>query len=301
MTKVLFSADLHGNTSQYQKLVSCAIEKGADSVIIGGDIAPKAFSEEEDYIQGQREFLENGLVKLLSPLKEQRRDIRVFLMMGNDDCKANMDVLRKHDPSLFHVIHNKRLKLSGEFEIVGYSIVPITPFRIKDWEKYDLSRVPARFERRYSAQKSTEYLLKGSRSTRQGWKDYAFKPSAEKRSSIQRDLESELFTQNPSRTVYVFHAPPHDTCLDKHNVFIEGFGWVSVSIGSFAVREFIERHQPYATLHGHAHMSANITGRYKQRIGETISISAGNNNTPSTLSLIEFHLENPWMARRHII
>ena len=38
---MLFTADIHGNVVQYQKLVDYAREITADVVLIGGDIAPK--------------------------------------------------------------------------------------------------------------------------------------------------------------------------------------------------------------------------------------------------------------------
>lgn len=56
--KVLFTSDIHGNEVQYRKLVDYAIEISADSVIIGGDIAPKNFRDDW-VIVGQRVFLED--------------------------------------------------------------------------------------------------------------------------------------------------------------------------------------------------------------------------------------------------
>ena len=69
--------------------------------------------------------------------------------MGNDDCSSNLSILEKHDSSLFKIIHEKRLKLTDDFDIVGYSYVPITPFGLKDWAKYDLSKVPLNLETDY--------------------------------------------------------------------------------------------------------------------------------------------------------
>ena len=123
--KVLFTSDIHGNEVQYRKLVDYALEISADSVIIGGDITPQKFRDDW-FIVGQRVFLKERLPELLSPLKEKRQST-VFLMMGNDDCAANLDVLEEKDSSLFKLIHEKRIELTREIDVVGYSYVPITP------------------------------------------------------------------------------------------------------------------------------------------------------------------------------
>ncbi|MCK4483063.1 metallophosphoesterase [Candidatus Bathyarchaeota archaeon] len=138
--KVLFTSDIHGNEVQYRKLADYAIDISADSVIIGGDIAPKKFRDDSSVV-GQRVFLEERLPELLRPLKEKGQST-VLLIMGNDDCAANLDALEEKDSSLFKLIHGKRIELTREIDVVGYSYVPITPFGIKAWEKYDLSEVP---------------------------------------------------------------------------------------------------------------------------------------------------------------
>lgn len=52
--------------------------------------------------------------------------------MGNDDCACKMEILKRHDKRLLNVIHGGRLELTENFDIVGYSFVPITPFMLKD-------------------------------------------------------------------------------------------------------------------------------------------------------------------------
>ncbi len=42
---ILFSSDLHGNPTQYQKLFKKAYEDKVNAVVIGGDITPKDFRE----------------------------------------------------------------------------------------------------------------------------------------------------------------------------------------------------------------------------------------------------------------
>jgi Icc-related predicted phosphoesterase len=64
------------------------------------------------------------------------------------------------------------------------------------------------------------------------------------------------------RTVFVPHAPPYDTELDRTHT---GF-----HVGSHAVRQFIEAHQPDITICGHIHESRGI-----DRIGRTQIVNCG--------------------------
>jgi len=298
--KILFTSDLHGNESQYRKLVDYAIKISADSIIVGGDITPKRFgippsglyNPESYIIPGQRLFLEKRLPRILNRIKKKLPNSRVFLMMGQDDCAANLDVLEKNDPSLFRLIHGKRLKLTEDLDLVGYSYVPITPFGIKDWDKYDLSDVPSDMLSYYE-NKKTEYDLKGLKSTKKGWVDFEFTPEMEKKDSIQRDLAKYPYSKNAKRTVYVFHTPPDNTNLDVD--------YEKNHIGSIAVRRFIEKYQPYLTLHGHIHETVQCSGKYKDQIGETICLTSGNDPSIPQLAVLVLDLYNPMNLTRKMI
>jgi len=282
---------LHGNEIQYQKLVNYALQISADSVIVGGDIAPKGLPE-NDFIPAQRKFFQESLPQILAPL--QSSSIETYIMMGNDDCKANYDVFeRGEEEGFYHILHGKRLKLTDGFDIVGYSYVPITPFGIKDWEKFDLSDAPSALRLAYDKRKKSNYNLVGSESSKEGWFDFAFTPDMEKIDSIQNDLSTELFRQDPHKTVYVMHAPPNDTKLD---IIMNGN-----HVGSFAERLFIQEHQPYLTLHGHVHETVHMSGTFKQVIGNTISLASGNHNVGENVAVVVFDLYDLRNARRIIL
>lgn len=213
MTLILYTSDLHGNIVQYRKLVDYAIRKSANVIIIGGDITPKS-GPDNTLVEDQRRFLEDDLPEVLSPLRKRLPDSRVFLEMGNDDCEVNFDILRKFDTSLYQVIHRRRINLLDGFDIIGYSYVPITPFRMKDWQKFDLSDIPPELAREYAERKITNYRLNGEKSSINGWKEFQFTNEMAKDDSIQRDLKEHMFQENANRTIYVMHAPPNRTNLD---------------------------------------------------------------------------------------
>lgn len=282
---IVYTSDLHGNETQYEKLVAYSREIHADSIIIGGDIAPK--DSIENFIQNQRDFLQNRLPLLL--LKKEKHT-RVFLILGNDDCRANEDAALGSE--LYTTIHKKRVPLTKDFDIIGYSHVPITPFLLKDWEKFDLNIVPEDLVSEYERRKGENYRLDGFKSTMAGWREFLFKQEDEQ-DSIQKDLSQDLYRENPRKTIYVIHTPPNHTNLD---IIMNGS-----HVGSMAVRLFIEECQPYLTLHGHIHETVQKSGNFRVQIGNTLSLASGNSNIGSDLAVIVFDIYDLQSARRYIL
>jgi len=211
-------------------------------------------------------------------------------MMGNDDCAVNMPVLTKHDGRLYNVIHGRRMPLADGFDIVGYSFVPITPFALKDWEKFDLINVPSQLKQAYQRRKASNYRLQGFRTSEGGFFEVKFTARMEKEDSIQKDFADSMYTRNSGRTVYVVHTPPDGTSLD---IVLSG-----MHVGSFALRQFIEEFKPHLTLHGHIHEAVAVSGRFIEKIGNTTCITSGNHNEGSDLAVILFELEEPHNAKR---
>jgi len=187
--------------------------------------------------------------------------------------------------------------LTEDFDIVGYSFVPITPFGIKDWEKYDFSDPPRNFEAEYLIRKKTNYRLEAKKSTKDGWEDFSFTPAIEKNDSIQKDLRCELFLKSPERTIYVFHCPPNNTNLDITSpLSLSG----KMHVGSMALRLFIEKYQPYLTLHGHIHETVEMSGNFKDKIGNTLCLASGNHNVGDKLAVLVFEIDKAEEVKRII-
>ena len=77
------------------------------------------------------------------------------------------------------------------------------------------------------------------------------------------------------RTVFNFHCPPYASGLDEApevdaDLNIKDAGRALIPVGSTAVREAIERHQPLLSLHGHIHEGKGVA-----RLGKTLCINAG--------------------------
>lgn len=234
----------------------------------------------------------------MAPLKTKLPNTKLFLMMGNDDCMDNMDVLEEYDNDVYYIIHNKRIKLTDDFDLVGYSFVPITPFGIKDWEKHDFSNVPANLEADYSARKISNYRFSGLKSKVGVWEEFDFTSAIEKEDSIQEDLERDLFLKNPNKTIYVVHCPPNNTNLDITSPLAKSG---EAHVGSMALRLFIEKHQPYLTLHGHIHETVEMSGDFKDKIGNTLCLASGNHDVGNKLAVLVFEINKIHEVKRVII
>lgn len=88
-----------------------------------------------------------------------------------------------------------------------------------------------------------------------------------------------------SRAIFNLHVPPKDTPIDQAMLLDEQFrpilrggSPVVGGVGSSAVREAIQRHQPMLALHGHIHES-----RGEARLGRCLSLNPGSEYSEGVL------------------
>ena len=149
MSKAIYATDLHGNDGLYKKLFKLAVKENVKYILIGGDISP-GFD-----INQQRHFLVSWLVPNLEKFKKEHKK-EIFIMMGNDDFKINMDILEKAEKKgTLKIAHNKVHKIDGKL-LIGYSFIAPTPFFIKDWERLeqDIKKDLLKFAKRADPKKS---------------------------------------------------------------------------------------------------------------------------------------------------
>jgi Icc-related predicted phosphoesterase len=229
------------------------------------------------------DFLIKNFVSLKNKLGVQYP--RVFLILGNDDGAVEEEIIIKSEAmGIWEYIHNRKVRF-GDLLVFGYAYVPPTPFMLKDWEKYDVSK----------------YTDPGCISPEEGSHSRPFKAADIMYSTIQKDLEKLTENEDISRSIFLFHAPPYKTCLDRAALDGKFFNYtpLDVHIGSIAIKRFIEKKQPLLTLHGHVHESARITGKWMDKIGSTVCISAAHDD--DRLALVNFNPGNPEEATRQLL
>jgi Icc-related predicted phosphoesterase len=103
------------------------------------------------------------------------------------------------------------------------------------------------------------------------------------RESSEQELESKIETmasqvKDMKRCIFNFHCPPYNSGIDVaprigkdlKPVVSPGTGVEMIAVGSTAVRNAIEKHQPMMGLHGHIHEA-----RGEAKIGRTVCYNPG--------------------------
>ena len=287
VTQCFFVSDLHGSPDRYAKLFDVIRRDRPGAVFLGGDLFPSSFPARQAPAGAPGDFLEGVLVAGFQRLRAamHARYPRVFLILGNDDPRVReRDVCAAADAGLWEYLHLRRAQL-GAFTVFGYACVPPTPFLMKDWERYDVSM----------------HVDPGCVSPEEGWRSVAVPAHEIHHGTMQKDLHALTGADDLSRAVVLFHSPPYQTHLDRAALDEKTVDYVplDVHVGSIAIRRFIEARQPLATLHGHIHESARITGDWKERIGRTHAFSAAHDGPE--LALVRFDLERLEDATRELV
>ena len=249
--RILYTTDLHGHHQKYRRLLPAAREHRVDAVINGGDMLPKnrdMFTQDrfitdhlEDHFRG---FQEAGIPYLCC--------------LGNDDLRI-FDDLFEQTCARYDVVTNlaqRRHRLNGH-EFVGMNWVVDYPFRLKDRCRKDTP------DYQFQMQLGTGLL-----STDSGWHELDDWPAfAATLPTLEEELEKLVQPEDMSRAVYVIHMPPEKRGLDRCASGPE--------VGSKALYDFFQRHQPRLGLHGHIHESPELSGHWYGAIGRTVCIQPG--------------------------
>jgi uncharacterized protein len=287
VTRCLFVSDLHGRLTRYRALLTRIERDAPDAVFLGGDLLPAgvhAFTHQPD-LAGS--FVTDFLAPEFTLLREKLGENfpRVFLVLGNDDPRSAVEEVEIGERTgLWEHMHNRTASLHGR-GIYGYACVPPTPFTLKDWERYDVSR----------------HVDPGCVSPEEGVRTVPADRSSIRWATIARDLDALFREARVDGAVVLFHAPPYRTSLDRAALDGRSVDGVPLDphVGSIAIRRFIETKQPLLTLHGHVHESPRLTGSWSDRIGNTTMLSAAHDGPE--LALLSFDLDRPGAVRRELI
>jgi Icc-related predicted phosphoesterase len=282
MPLCFFATDFHGSSDKYEKLYTEIVNKKPDAVFIGGDLLPSGFGINSDYT----DFFQDFMLPLFIKLKQEMANHypAVFLILGNDDPRVNEpDFIKAQSVGVWTYAHENKIVFMG-YTIYGYAYVPPTPFMLKDWERYDVSR----------------YVDPGCIHPNEGYFSMDPKTNIEFQ-TISNDLNMLTDGEDLSNAIMLFHSPPYQTHLDRAALdgIIIDYVPLDLHVGSIAIKRFIEERNPLITLHGHIHESSRITGHWNDQIGRTLALGAAWDGPE--LSLIIFDPERGNDAERYLI
>jgi Icc-related predicted phosphoesterase len=286
-TTCFFASDLHGSRERYRKLLQAVLEQAPGAVFLGGDLFPSGLESIASVHSSHDDFIADTLVPGFERLRGKLMDRYplVFLILGNDDGRHEEPAIQAQEKKgLWIYAHDRKTVIDG-YAVYGYACIPPTPFLFKDWEKYDVSR----------------YVDPGCVSPEEGYRSVPVRRRDRKYSTIKEDLENLAGEDDLKNALFLFHAPPHRTLLDRAALDGKKVDHVplDVHVGSIAIRRFIARRQPLVTMHGHIHESAAITGSWRDRIGKTHLFSAAHDGPE--LALVVFDLEHLDEAERRLL
>ena len=282
MPKVFFATDLHGSEVCWKKFLNAAKFYGADVLICGGDMTGKAIvpivAENGHYtvtLGGERQAVTADQVA------EVEGNIR---RKGYYPLQMTVERLQEldHDPAkraeCFQEVMlegvDRWMKLAAD-KLRGTGIrCFVCPGNDDEMEVDDVIRRAELVE----LGEGRLVEIEGFAMISTGWSNPT--PWKTHREESEEELAKRIdamASQVPdqSHAIFNLHCPPFKSGLDEAPAIdadlrlLHG-GRALRPVGSTAVREAIERHQPLLSLHGHIHESKGAL-----KIGQTLSINPG--------------------------
>ena len=301
-TRIFFATDIHGSTVCWKKFVNAADFYSADVLILGGDTTGKAIMPIVD--RGDRyTYTRQGETHELNSEEELADQQEVFANRGyywyvfsEDEYQSLVDAETAEEriDDLFLEQMKERIRSWTDFaEERLPADIPVfvcpgndDPLEIDSvWQASEAIT----FGEGEVFSLSDEYSIVSC-----GWTNPT--PWDTDREEPDEQLRDRLETMinrvdDTSRVIFNFHAPPYESELDEAPELDEDLrpkfgGQATEPIGSRAVRQMIEQHQPPLSLHGHVHES-----RGKTRIGETWAVNPGSVYSEGSLqgAVIDLH------------
>ena len=251
--RFLYSCDVHGDISKYEKILQKAKDENLEYIVIGGDMLPK----KGDRPVIQPEFIKNFLNSYFEKLRNN--NIKLIFIPGNDDLEETDTVLNEVCDKYENVfnIDNDILNID-DVAFIGLSKVLDNPFSNKN-------RVTVEPESKMQQQISNQiYINKRTQIiTPEEWAIYREK-NVEKMKDVLENLPKP---DKSKKAIYILHCPPYGIGLDVCRTKDE--------VGSKQIRKFLENNDIYMSLHGHIHESYSMSGVWKTELNGTICIQPG--------------------------
>ncbi|HEY1419933.1 MAG TPA: metallophosphoesterase [Candidatus Dormibacteraeota bacterium] len=282
MPKVFFATDLHGSEMCWRKFLNAAKFYDADVLICGGDMTGKAIVpivQENGHftvsMAGQSQQVEAQQVADVEG-QIRRRGYYPLRMSVEQLHEMDRDPAKRSE-TFQHVMLDgveRWMNLAAE-KLRGTGIrCFVCPGNDDEMEVDDVIRRAELVE----LGEGRVVEIDGFTMISTGWSNPTPWNTHREESEAELAKRLELMAtqvSDPSHAIFNLHCPPYKSGLDEAPAIdadlklLHG-GRALRPVGSTAVREVIERHQPLLSLHGHIHESKGAV-----KIGKTLSINPG--------------------------
>lgn len=284
---LFFATDIHGSEVCWRKFIAAADFYGADVLILGGDFTGKLVipivsqnsHHRARFMGKQYELQEDEL-----PAFERRvADAGFYATRVDPDQFAELEADPDKVDELFcHLmiqrlvswIQHARVKLAGSDIRILTAPANDDPFFIDDVIAEQGGDLFINVEDQVVEIAPGHEMISSGYTNRTPWdtpREYDEDVIADHIDQMANRLS------NPETAVFNLHPPPYGTKLDlapklteRLEVVTSAGATVMEHVGSKAVYDSIDRHQPLLSLHGHIHESAGRDG-----IGRTSAINPG--------------------------
>lgn len=281
--KIFYVTDIHGSDVCWRKFLNAGPFYGADVVIVGGDITGKAMvpivernGRWETTVQDHHELLET---------EEEVRAIETkILNRGYYPIRVSDEEYRhmQEDPDAVDA-RFKEVMLEGTERWIAMAddklkgkVHRVIVCPAND----DMFEIDPLLKSGHVVEMGGEdpLQLEGFTMISYGWTNPTpwdtFRELPEE--ELGRRLDKIVANvDDPSRTIFNFHAPPYGAKIDEAPALNADMSYLAGGralrpVGSTSVRATIERVQPLLGLHGHIHESKGAA-----RIGRTLALNPG--------------------------
>lgn len=276
--KICFTTDLHGRANLYRQLEELLAVETPDLLILGGDMFEDG--DIDDPIGTQVRYVDEVFAPRLRAWRQRWPGTIIACILGNHDWQCAADAVARHEhDGLLTLLDHRRVWRHDAVAFVGFSYTPPTPYWVKDFERLDLpdDELP---------ESGGAFWDGAARRVAQARPAEFFRT----RPALATKLDSIAAVPQP--WIFVCHAPPVDTCLDR-------LPHVDYPVGSRAVRRFVERRRPLCALHGHIHESPGLTGRFADRVDGVLCVNPGQGR--DRLQAVVFDPRDPAATIRHTV
>jgi Icc-related predicted phosphoesterase len=299
--RIFFATDIHGSEVCWKKFLNCGEHYNADVVILGGDMTGKALVPIVDDGGGHwhatllenREELDGEEAVREFEQAVMRRGYYPFRTTPDELSELAASEERWHALFDQHMIGTVERWMSMADEKLGGSgirvfVCPGNDDQLEIDEIVEAAKTVELGEGRVVDIDGFQLASSGW-ANRTPWETYR----EEDEPDLKKRIDAMLVdvTAEPEKTIFSLHCPPYSTGLDDApqltaEMDLKDAGRSTVPVGSTAVREAIEEHQPALSLHGHIHEARGTT-----RLGKTLCINPGSSYEQGALqgALIEMN------------